>query len=91
VSRRFEELRKQVAANDRRIVAAVNERLSLVGELWRLKAELGIERVDRRRELELLAELEGSNAGPLSSDGLAQLLNDLLELTKRELENGGEK
>jgi chorismate mutase len=89
VNRRFQELRAEIAANDRRIVEAVNERLRLVDELWRLKAELGVERVDRDRERELVAELERANAGPLSPEALERLVTTLLELTKQELRGRG--
>jgi len=85
VSERLHELRDAVTANDRRIVEAVNERLRLVAELWRLKQELGADRVDPDRERELRAQLAAANAGPLSADGLERLISELLALTKREL------
>jgi chorismate mutase len=89
VSERFDDLRRQIADNDGRIVAAVNERLRLVEELWRLKAELGENRIDRDRERALIGELRRSNDGPLSSDGLERLVREILELTKRELSGPG--
>jgi chorismate mutase len=81
-------LRAAIDANDRGIVAAVNERLRLVGELWRLKRELGVDLLDPDRERRLRAELAAVNDGPLSADGLDRLVDDLLTLTKSEL--GGE-
>ena len=86
MSERFDEIRELIADNDRRIVAAVNARLRLVEELWRLKGELGVHRVDPERERALRAALQESNAGPLSQQGLDQLVGALLELTKRELD-----
>ena len=77
----FEELRALIDANDRAIVQGVNERLRLVAELWRLKAERGTERLDPERERRLLAELAGANDGPLSDAGLEQLVKELLALT----------
>jgi chorismate mutase len=85
VSERFEELRGRILENDRGIVAAVNTRLELVEELWRLKAASGAERVDPERERALRAALRESNAGPLSPEGLDELVGELLALTKREL------
>jgi chorismate mutase len=85
MSERIESLRTAISTNDRRIVEAMNERLRLVDELWRLKDELGLEHVDPRRERMLLAELERANGGPLSQEGLERLVAELLELTKREL------
>jgi chorismate mutase len=85
VSDRFEELRALILENDRRIVAAVNDRLALVEELWRLKRERGTELVDAGRERALREALGAANAGPLSEDGLDILVTELLTLTKREL------
>ena len=85
---RLAELRARVAANDGEIVAHVNDRLRLVTEIWALKADRGTARVDPDRERELLAQLDAANDGPLSSDGLRQLVTELLALTKSELEQG---
>ena len=85
MSDRFEELRAEIAANDTDIVAAVNRRLRLVAELWRLKAERGDARLDPDRERRLREELARSNDGPLSEEGLERLVDELLALTKREL------
>ena len=80
------ELRGRIAENDRAIVAAVNERLRLVDELWQLKQRHGAERFDPDRERRLRAELAATNAGPLSAEGLDALVQELLALTKRELD-----
>ena len=85
MSDRFDELRVEIAANDAEIVAAVNRRLELVAELWRLKAERGDARLDPDRERRLRVELGRSNDGPLSGEGLERLVDELLALTKREL------
>ena len=82
---RIEELRAQIASNDRAIVAAVNERLRLVTELWRLKEEHGTERLDLGRERRLREHLAAANDGPLTAEGLDALVSELLALTKREL------
>lgn len=82
---RFEELRTLILANDRRIVEAVNARLTLVEALWHLKRERGAELVDSSREQALRAALADANEGPLSPDGLDGLVTELLALTKREL------
>ena len=85
MSDRFEELRTEIAANDAEIVRAVNHRLRLVEELWRLKAERGDERLDPDRERRLREGLARLNEGPLSEQGLERLVEELLALTKREL------
>lgn len=66
-------------------MAAVNERLRLVGELWRLKAELGLPVFDGGREQRLLEALAAANEGPLSPAGLERLVGELLALTRAEL------
>jgi 3-deoxy-7-phosphoheptulonate synthase/chorismate mutase len=86
---RFAELRRLVGENDRAIVDAVNRRLELVEELWRLKAERGDARLDPEREQHLRKQLLEANRGPLSDDGLDRLVGELLELTKRELGGTG--
>ena len=85
MSDRFEELRTEIAANDAEIVRAVNHRLRLVEELWRLKAERGDARLDPHRERRLREALARLNGGPLSEQGLERLVEELLALTKREL------
>ena len=82
---RLAELRRRVGENDRAIVDAVNLRLRLIDELWRLKDEHGTARLDEGRERRLREELRASNDGPLSDDGLDRLVDELLALTKREL------
>ncbi len=81
----FDEIRREITENDEAIVAAVNRRLALVAELWKLKAELGLDTVDHDRERRLREHLTRSSNGPLSSDGVDRLVTALLELTKTEL------
>ncbi len=85
MSERFEEIRRQIAANDEAVVAAVNRRLTLVAELWALKAQLGYDTVDPDRERRLREHLQAANTGPLSESGADELVTHLLELTKSEL------
>jgi chorismate mutase len=86
VSDEIAELRARIDELDRRIVGAVNERLAAVGELWRLKAKLGVDRLDPNREQQLRQDLDRANAGPLTREGLDELVTELLALTKRELD-----
>jgi len=80
------ELRERLAANDLRILEAVNARLRLVSELKRVKEKLGVGFVDQAREEWLLAFLTQANEGPLSDEGLREFYSGLLALTKRELD-----
>ena len=85
MSGQFDEIRREIAANDASIVAAVNHRLELVTALWELKAELGLDTIDPDRERRLRETLAETNSGPLSTEGLDRLVTDLLDLTKKEL------
>jgi chorismate mutase len=78
-------LRAEISDVDRAIVDAVNARLELVAELKRYKEENGLPFIDPEREAELLAELAAANRGPLSSEGLRELVARVLDLTKREV------
>lgn len=78
-------LRDEISDLDRAIVDAVNARLELVRQLRSYKASQGIPFVDPERERRLRDELAAANAGPLSADGLDELVSGLLDLTKREV------
>jgi len=80
----LKELRRQVSENDRAIVEAVNRRLELVAEIKRYKESNGIEFLDPGREAWLLEDLRRANRGPLSDEGLQRILQELLDLSKRE-------
>ena len=79
------DLRELLAANDLALVDLVNRRLDLVEKIKQRKSELGVTFVDPEREAWLLDYLRGANTGPLSDDGLRELLTTVLDLTKREL------
>lgn len=78
-------LRERLTAVDEGIVASVNERVRLVAELQRVKAERGIDFLDPAREEWLHDHLAATSSGPLSAAGVRQLVTELLALTKREL------
>ncbi|MFN8222744.1 MAG: chorismate mutase [Gaiellales bacterium] len=86
MSDRFDEIRGEITANDHAIVEAVNRRLDLVAELWAIKQNRGLDRTDPDRERLLLEALAGANQGPLSRDGLDELVRWLLALTRNEIE-----
>ena len=78
-------LREELTALDERLVEAFNRRLELVAELKRVKEKHGLGFLDPAREEWLRAHLEEANRGPLSHDGLNELVTVLLDLTKREV------
>jgi len=79
------QLREQISDNDRAIVEAINSRLKLVARLKGYKESRGLSFVDPEREEWMLQYLARANRGPLSSEGLRQIFEEILDLTKREL------
>ena len=84
------QLREQISDNDRAIVEAINARLKLVARLKGYKESRGLSFVDPDREQWMLQYLARANRGPLSSDGLQELFEEVLDLTKREVQRGEE-
>jgi chorismate mutase / prephenate dehydratase len=82
------QLRQQISDTDRSIVDAINARLRLVARLKRYKESRGIDFVDPEREEWMLQYLQRANRGPLSKDGLQELFEEILDLTKREVRRG---
>jgi chorismate mutase len=86
----IKQLRQQISDTDRSIVEAMNARLRLVSRLKRYKESRGIGFIDPEREEWMLQYLQRANRGPLSSDGLKELFDEVLDLTKREVTRGEE-
>jgi chorismate mutase len=78
-------VRRDISDLDRQLVELVNKRLKLVAQLWRYKDEHGLDHVDPAREEWMVQYLQRLNTGPLSEDGLKELHQEVLGLTKREL------
>ena len=83
------QLREQISDNDRAIVEAMNTRLRLVARLKGYKESRGMSFVDPEREEWMLQYLSRANRGPLSSEGLREVLEEILDLTKREVDRQG--
>jgi chorismate mutase/prephenate dehydratase len=77
--------REEIDAIDRSLLTAVNRRLELVRKLHEHKRATGIPLRDPGREQAMIAELQGRNEGPLSDDGVAELVQFVLGLTRKEL------
>lgn len=82
------QLRQQISDTDRAIVDALNTRLRLVARLKQYKESRGIGFLDPEREEWMLQYLQRANRGPLSKDGLRELFEEVLDLTKREVARG---
>ena len=83
------QLREQISDNDRALVEGINKRLKLVAQLKSYKESRGLSFVDPEREEWMLQYLSRANRGPLSSEGLRELFEEILELTKREVDRQG--
>jgi chorismate mutase len=79
------ETRDEIAALDVRLVSTINERIRKVAELRRYKDEHGIAFVDPEREAWLVAYLKRVNSGPLTDEGVEELIAFVLDLVKREV------
>ena len=82
------QLREQISDNDRALVEGINKRLKLVAQLKSYKESRWLSFVDPEREEWMLQYLARANRGPLSSAGLKELFEEILGLTKREVERG---
>ena len=81
----IKQLRQQISDTDRSIMDAFNARLRLVARLKGYKETRGIDFLDPEREEWMLQYLSRANRGPLSQDGLRELFEEILDLTKREV------
>jgi chorismate mutase / prephenate dehydratase len=79
------ELRAEISALDRQLLAAVNRRLELVRRLHEHKLATGMPLRDLVREVAMLRALEAENSGPLSADGVACFFTDVVELIRQEM------
>jgi chorismate mutase len=82
----IEEMRDQIAALDVRLLATINARVRKVAELHRWKAENGVDTVDPEREAWLVSYLQNVNSGPLSDEGVEELMAFVLALVKKEVQ-----
>lgn len=79
------QLREQISDNDRALVELINKRLKLVAQIKSYKESRGLEFLDPEREQWMLNYLKRANRGPLSAAGLEELVQEILDLTKREV------
>jgi chorismate mutase len=80
----LDEKRDEIAALDVRLLATINARIRKVAELHRWKAENGVDAVDPEREAWLVSYLQNVNRGPLSDEGVEELMTFVLALVKKE-------
>jgi len=81
----IKQFREQISDNDLKILALINKRLKLVGQLKAYKEDHRVEFFDPDREKWMLTFVSRANSGPLSTEGLQEIYTELLALTKKEL------
>ena len=82
--------RREITEQDEAIVAALNRRITLVGELFEHKRANGYPISDPDREQRLLARLAAANDGPLSRERLAELVTLVLDICRTESAEPGD-
>ena len=81
----IQQMRAQISDTDRALVEQMNKRLRLVARLKEYKDENDIDFVDPAREAWMIQDLQRANRGPLSAEGLRQIYEEILAMTKREV------
>jgi chorismate mutase len=79
------QMRAQISDTDRALVEQINKRLRLVARLKAYKDEHDFDFVDPAREAWMIQDLQRANRGPLSAEGLKQIYEEILAMTKREV------
>ena len=80
--------RDEITALDVRLLSTINARIKAVKALAEYKGERGLAFVDPEREAWLVAYLKRVNSGPISDEGLEELLTFVLALVKQEVARG---
>jgi chorismate mutase len=78
--------RELIAANDRKLVEALNARVQLVQHLKRYKEAKGYAFLDVAQEARVLEQVCLASEGPVSEEALCELFATILAWTKREVE-----
>jgi chorismate mutase len=79
------QFREKISDNDLKLVEVLNKRLKLVAQLREYKMQHGVDFYDPEREEWILTFVGRANKGPLSVQGLREIFEHVLTLTKSEL------
>jgi chorismate mutase/prephenate dehydratase len=79
------QMRAEISDIDRALVEHINKRLRLVERLKEYKESRGYSFVDPAREAWMVQDLQRANRGPLTADGLKEIYEEILAMTKREV------
>lgn len=82
-------MRDAIVDTDLKLLQAVNQRLVLVARLRAYKHANGIPFVDPEREEWMHKFLQSANRGPITAEGLRELFDHVLSLSKAETTDAG--
>jgi chorismate mutase-like protein len=75
----LEEFRVQIDEVDRRIVALLNERTSVVEDIGRVKRDAHLPIYEPKREDQVFANITESNHGPISQDAVRRIFERIID------------
>jgi chorismate mutase-like protein len=76
---RLEEFRVLIDDVDRRIVALLNERTSVVQEIGRVKRQAQLPIYEPKREDQVFANITQSNRGPLTPEAVRRIFERIID------------
>ena len=80
MSRKLQDLRREIDALDRRIVRLLNRRATVAVRIGREKRRAGLPVRDLAREAEVLRRVQSRNRGPLRNRALAAVYRRIIAL-----------
>jgi len=76
---KLEEYRVMIDDVDRRIVALLNERTSVVDEIGRVKREAKLPIYEPKREDQVFANVAACNGGPITPDSVKRIFERIID------------
>ena len=76
---KLEEYRVMIDDVDRRIVALLNERTSVVDEIGRVKREARLPIYEPKREDQVFANVAACNGGPITPDSVKRIFERIID------------
>ena len=81
----LEEFRVQIDEVDRRIVALLNERTSVVEDIGRVKRAAHLPIYEPKREDQVFANIQESNHGPISPEAVRRIFERIIDEMRTSL------
>ena len=83
MSRRLDDLRRQIDAIDEQLVGLLSARAACALEIGREKKRDGLEVYQPARETEVLAHVQRVNTGPLDGNAMRRLFERIIDEARR--------